>query len=104
MYVGSLSADVSELELKRQFGAFGPINEVKCYNKGERCATAAGLSTAFGDARDVKSCGKVELSPFFREALLEVRPSNAWVGCNASGAWPASIFLVHVWVALLWAA
>lgn len=39
MYVGSLSADVSELELKRQFGAFGPINEVKCYNKGERRAT-----------------------------------------------------------------
>ena len=35
VYVGSLSADVSELELKRQFGAFGPINEVKCYNKGE---------------------------------------------------------------------
>ena len=53
VYVGSLSADVSELELKRQFGAFGPINEVKCYTKGERCATTAGLSTVSGGTRRV---------------------------------------------------
>ena len=34
IYVGNVSPDVDEAELRRQFGAYGPVDEVRIYRKG----------------------------------------------------------------------